>query len=289
MYIQWFPGHMTKALRMIEENLKVIDVVGYVLDARAPFSCFNPAFKKITEGKPCVFILNKADLADEHVTAQWERYFSKQGLSVVKTVSTQTGTTAVVKNAFSDAKKKTVERFAAKGVYRSTRAMILGVPNCGKSTLINALSGKKNAIVGNKPGVTKGKQWIRLEDGLELLDTPGTLWNKFENQAIAENLLFIGSISETVVDSVESACVLLNKLKKNYGEAVMLRYGLDSSDMGLSSGELLEKIAIRRGCLAKGDVDLLRAAKLVYGEFKNGKIGRITLESPIDYGLKNYD
>ena len=183
MYIQWFPGHMTKALRMIEENIKLIDVVGYLLDARAPFSCFNPSFKKLIGDKPCVFILNKTDLADDNATREWEEYFSKQGMSVVKVISTQTNTTAVVKSAFANIRKKTIEKFASKGVFRPTRAMILGVPNCGKSTLINSLSGKKNAIVGDKPGVTKGKQWIRLEEGLELLDTPGTLWNKFENQA----------------------------------------------------------------------------------------------------------
>lgn len=285
MYIQWFPGHMTKALRMIEENMKVIDVVGYLLDARAPFSCFNPAFKKVIGDKPCVFILNKADLADEKVTKEWERYFSKQGLSVVKVVSTQTNTTAVVKTAFSAARKKAIERFASKGVFRATRAMILGVPNSGKSTLINALSGKKNAIVGNKPGVTKGKQWIRLEEGLELLDTPGTLWNKFENQTIAENLLFVGSISDAVVDTVEAACILLDKLKKNYIGLVSNRYGLSEGEARLPSNELLEKIAVKRGCLSRGGVDLLRAANLVCGEFKNGKIGRITLETPKDYNL----
>lgn len=288
MYIQWFPGHMTKALRMIEENIKLIDVVGYVLDARAPFSCFNPAFKKIIGDKPCVFILNKTDLADDKITVEWEKYFSNQGMSVVKVVSTQTNTTSVVKSAFANIRKKTIEKFASKGVFRPTRVMILGVPNCGKSTLINSLSGKKNTIVGDKPGVTKGKQWIRLEEGLELLDTPGTLWNKFENQNIAQNLLFVGSISDAVVDMIEASQVLLTRLIDKYSYLLIQRFNLQKEDLILSSDKLLERIALNRGCLAKGGVDLLRAASIVCDEFKKGKIGKITLETLRDYEL-DYD
>ncbi len=285
MYIQWFPGHMTKALRMIEENIKLIDVVGYLLDARAPFSCFNPSFKKLIGDKPCVFILNKTDLADDNATREWEEYFSKQGMSVVKVISTQTNTTAVVKSAFANIRKKTIEKFASKGVFRPTRAMILGVPNCGKSTLINSLSGKKNAIVGDKPGVTKGKQWIRLEEGLELLDTPGTLWNKFENQNIAQNLLFVGSINEAVVDTVEASQYLLAKLVERYPHLLIKRFNLQKEDLVFSTEKLLEKIALNRGCLAKGGVDLLRASTIVCDEFKKGKIGKITLETLKDYNL----
>jgi len=286
VYIQWFPGHMTKALRMIDENIKLIDVVGYLLDARAPFSCFNPAFKKILNDKPCVFILNKTDLADDKITAKWESYFSKQGMSVVKVVSTQTNTTSIVKTSFAGVHKKNLERFAAKGVYRPTRAIILGVPNCGKSTLINSLSGKKNAIVGDKPGVTKGKQWIRLAEGLELLDTPGTLWNKFEDQTIAQNLLFIGSINESIVDIVEASCILIEKLKIRYPEKLITRYKLLDEDLSMDAIDILKKVGKNRGCMQKGDVDTLRVATLICDEFKKGKMGKITLETPEDYNLK---
>ena len=276
---------MTKALRMIEENMKLIDVVGYLLDARAPFSCFNPAFKKVIGAKPCVFILNKTDLADDKTTSKWEKYFSSQGLSVVKVISTQTNTTAIVKSAFAGVHKKNLEKFALKGVYRPTRAMILGVPNCGKSTLINALSGKRNAIVGDKPGVTKGKQWIRLAEGLELLDTPGTLWNKFEDQTIAQNLLFVGSINDAVVDVVEASCVLLDRLIRRYSETLKSRYKLTSQDLILPTMEILNRIGKNRGCLLKGEIDTLRVASLVCDEFKKGKLGKITLETPEDYNL----
>ena len=276
---------MTKALRMMDENMKLIDVVGYLLDARAPFSCFNPAFKKLIGDKPCVFILNKADLADETITKKWEKYFSSKGLAVVKVVSTQSNTTSIVKSAFDGVHKKNLERFTAKGIYRPTRAMILGVPNSGKSTLINALSGKKNAIVGNKPGVTKGKQWIRLAEGLELMDTPGTLWNKFEDQTIAQNLLFIGTINDAVVDMVEASCILIDKLVKRYPKLLMARYKLTEQDLTLPPYELLQTIGKNRGCLLKGEVDILRVASLVWVEFKSGKIGTITLETPEDYNL----
>ena len=206
-------------------------------------------------------------------------------MSVVKVISTQTNTTAVVKSAFANIRKKTIEKFASKGVFRPTRAMILGVPNCGKSTLINSLSGKKNAIVGDKPGVTKGKQWIRLEEGLELLDTPGTLWNKFENQNIAQNLLFVGSINEAVVDTVEASQYLLAKLVERYPHLLIKRFNLQKEDLVFSTEKLLEKIALNRGCLAKGGVDLLRASTIVCDEFKKGKIGKITLETLKDYNL----
>ncbi len=284
MYIQWFPGHMTKALRLIEENITNIDVVGYVLDARAPFACFNPAFDKILKDLPCVFVLNKCDLADDTVTAKWISYFKSIGMDAITVSIDKHSSVNLIKSSFAAAPKKSIERLKARGVYRATRAMIVGVPNCGKSTIINTLSGKKSTLVGDKPGVTKGKQWIRLDEGLELLDTPGTLWSKFEDQNIAQNLLFIGSISDAVVDIIEGAQLLLAKLIALYPHLLAKRFKLELEALKNSPAWLLEEIAKKRGCLIKGQPDLTRAAFLTLDEFKKGKIGKITLEIPADYG-----
>ncbi len=285
MYIQWFPGHMTKALRLIEKNIANIDVIGYVVDARAPFACFNPAFDKILKDLPCVFIINKCDLADDEKTEKWLTYFKSIGKDALEVSKENPHLINFIKASFANTYKKNLERLKARGVYRPTRAMIVGVPNCGKSTIINSLSGKKSTSVGDKPGVTKGKQWIRLEEGLELLDTPGTLWSKFEDQTIATNLLFIGSISDNVVDIIQAAQLLLEKLNVLYPQLLAERFKLDNLTLKNSSVKILVEIAKKRGCLAKGQPDLTRAANLILGEFRKGKIGKITLEMPADYGM----
>jgi ribosome biogenesis GTPase A len=259
-------------------------VVGYVLDARAPFACFNPAFDTIIKDLPCVFILNKCDLADDTKTAEWISYFKSIGMDALAVSTDKHSSVNLIKTAFANAPKKSLERLKAKGVYRAIRAMIVGVPNCGKSTIINSLSGKKSALVGDKPGITKGKQWIRLTEGLELLDTPGTLWSKFEDQNIAQNLLFVGSISDNIIDKNEAAQLLIAKLAALYPSFLAKRFKLELNTLKNSPTSVLEEIAKKRGCLIKGQPDVLRAAVIVLDEFKKGKIGKITLETPSDYG-----
>ena len=278
MHIQWFPGHMTKSLRMMEESVKVVDAIGYVLDCRAPFSCFNPAFGQYTEKKPCVFLLNKSDLADEKTTDRWLAYFASKGDKAIALNANEKGCAKQVVKAFDSLEMKNVLRLRQKGVVRPVRIMIIGVPNSGKSSIINLLSGRKSAVTGNKPGVTRGKQWIRLGDGLELLDTPGTLWSRFENQCVAQNLFFIGSIIDNVVDLCEGGQALLDRLTEVAPDALKNRYKLTDGD--LRDEGLMDKICIKRGCLNKGEPDRERCAAAIIDDFRKGRMGRVSLEAP---------
>ncbi len=280
MSVQWFPGHMTKALRMMEENAKVVDAVGYVLDARAPLACFNPSFQKIVGNKPCVFILNKCDLADPCKIDAWCNYFKLRGEKFVKVTATASAEAAKITAAFESATAQIREKNQKKGVFKPVRCMILGVPNCGKSTLINCLSGRKTVVTGDKPGVTKGKQWVRLKNGLELLDTPGTLWPKFDDERLAFELCFIGSIKDDVVDLLEISHNLLQVLAEKYPSALCERYKID---IGTDSTQIFRQIAQKRGFLLRGgDIDDERCAKAILDDFRKGKMGRITLDSPND-------
>ena len=200
MVIQWFPGHMTKALRMMEKEIKVVDAIIYVLDARAPFSCVNPKLNALVEGKPIIYVLNKCDIANEEATKNWQQYFRNISGECITLNSTESGTAKKVEFAIKNALNEKIERLKQKGVNAILRAMVLGVPNSGKSTLINNLCGQGKTITGNKPGVTKGKQWVKIASGIELLDTPGTLWPAFDNNQVAHNLAYIGSIKEEVLD-----------------------------------------------------------------------------------------
>ncbi len=275
MRIQWFPGHMTKAVRLIEENLKLVDTVGYVLDARAPSACFNPIFDGLTKGKSAVYILNKCDLADPVKTRSFADNLKNQGKTVVCVSAINASAVKTLIEAFMSAEYDRIEKFRAKGIKRPVRAMIIGVPNCGKSTVINALSGKKKAVTGDKPGVTKGKQWVRLADGLELLDTPGTLWGKIEDEVSARRLCYIGSIKDDVVDVCELAPLLLSDLNEAYPKELASRYGADFSNM--SGNEILSEICKKRGYSVKGgEPDTLRGAKATLDDFRKGKIGRIS-------------
>lgn len=281
MTIQWFPGHMTKALRMMEENVKIVDAIGYVLDARAPASCFNPSFNKIIGNKPCVFILNKCDLADAAKVEEWCRYFREYGLPFVKVTATASSEASKISSAFAALTVHLREKFSAKGIFKPVRCLIIGVPNCGKSTLINCLSGRKTVITGDKPGVTKGKQWVRLQSGLELLDTPGTLWPKFENEQIASRLCFIGSVKDDVVDLYEVSNLLLAELSAQYPQNLVERYKISLE--GKTVSELFEDIATKRGFLLRGgEIDYERCSKAILDDFRKGKIGKITLDLPKD-------
>lgn len=281
MTIQWFPGHMTKALRMMEENVKIVDAVGYVLDARAPASCFNPSFNKIVGNKPCLFVLNKCDLADPVKLDKWCDYFKANGIPFVKATATASSEAGKIANGFAEITADLRAKYKAKGVFKPVRCLIIGVPNCGKSTLINCLSGRRAVITGDKPGVTKGKQWVRLGSGLELLDTPGTLWPKFEEERIAAHLCFVGSIKDDIVDLYVVSNMLLSELMALYPQNLTERYKIDF--VGKSALQVFEQIAIKRGFLLRGgEIDCERCAKALLDDFRKGKIGKITLDLPED-------
>lgn len=284
MTIQWFPGHMTKALRMMEENVKIIDAIGYVLDARAPASCFNPSFSKIVGDKPCLFILNKCDLADPIKVGKWCDYFKSNNLAYVKVTATASAEASKIANGFADITSNLRAKYKAKGIFKPIRCLIIGVPNCGKSTLINCLSGRKAVMTGDKPGVTKGKQWVRLASGLELLDTPGTLWPKFDNELVASRLCFIGSIKDDVVDIYEVSSLLIKELIEQYPQMLSERFKITVGERSVL--EIFEEIAFKRGFLLRGgEADYERCSKAILDDFRKGKIGRITLDLPDDISL----
>ena len=275
MSIQWFPGHMTKALRMMQDNVKIVDAIGYVLDARAPAACFNPSFEKIVGNKPCVFILNKCDLADNAKVDKWCAYLKQRG-NKVATASAEAGK---ITSAFEEITLPLREKQRQKGVFKPVRCLILGVPNCGKSTIINCLSGRKTVITGDKPGVTKGKQWVRLKTGLELLDTPGTLWPKFDEEKLAYELCFVGSIKDDVVDLTDVALHLIGQLAQLYPQNLSDRYKIETQ--GKTSQEIFDVIAQKRGFLLRGgEIDVERCSKAVLDDFRKGKMGKITLDLP---------
>ncbi len=280
MHIHWFPGHMTKALRLMEENVKAVDAVIYLLDARAPFSCINSSFDGIIGDKPVLYVLNKIDLADKKKTDKWLANFASEGKSAVAVDSTASYAARTVNDAVKKLENKKAAKFDAKGVRIPTRIMVLGVPNSGKSTLINTLCGKKSAITGNKPGVTRGKQWVRLQNGMELMDTPGTLYPDFSDQSKAAKLAFIGSIRDEVVDIIELAKELAVELANLYPAEFSSKYSL--SDMS-NADIVLTDICRKRGFLVRGgELDEERGAKALIDDFRKGRICGVTFEEPHD-------
>ncbi len=281
MNYQWYPGHMTKARRMMEENIKLIDLVIEVVDSRIPFSSRNPDIDNLAKNKSRIILLNKSDLSDESVNKQWIEYFTKKGFYVLK-INSRTGMGIKQMNAtVAEACKEKIERDKRKGILnRPVRAMVVGIPNVGKSTFINSYAGKACTKTGNKPGVTKGKQWIRLNKNIELLDTPGILWPKFEDQAVGLKLAMIGSMNDEVLDVGELALETVKFIKNNYPECINKRYNVDESKEVL---EIMDDIAARRGCLKKGaEVDYEKLAGIILEDFRSGRIGQFTLEKPSD-------
>ena len=277
MNYQWYPGHMTKAKRMMQENIKLIDLVIELVDARVPLSSRNPDIDELGKQKSRLILLNKADLADSAENEKWMAYFQGKGYFVVK-VNSRTGEgLKAINQTVQDACREKIERDIKRGIKnRPVRAMVVGIPNVGKSTFINSYAGKACAKTGNKPGVTKGKQWIRLNKNLELLDTPGILWPKFEDQKVGMRLAMIGSINDEILNTEELALQLIAFLKERYAGVLNRRYGCEENHSGL---EMLEAIAKSRGCLLKGqELDLAKAAGILLDDFRSGKIGRITLE-----------
>ena len=275
--IQWFPGHMTKTLRQMEKEIRNVDCVLQLLDARIPLSSLNPEIERITASKPHLYLLNKADLADPALTKQWIAYFKSAGAGCMEISSKQQGSRGAVKGMIEKELSELLARRASKGMAGARiRVMVVGIPNVGKSTFINSFAGRACAKTGNKPGVTKGKQWIRLNKGVELLDTPGILWPKFEDQQVGMRLAFVGSIKDDILNMEELALELIEYLRTNYRGLLAGRYQISEEGTAVS---VLEEIARVRGCLKKGEeLDYAKASTLLFDEFRSGKIGHITLE-----------
>lgn len=279
MQFHWYPGHMTKAKRMMQENIKLIDIVVELVDARIPLSSKNPDIDDLARNKFRLILLNKTDLADREATKAWEEYFKAQGFAVAK-INAQRGTgVKAINNVIMETCKEKIERDRKRGIKnRPIRAMIVGIPNVGKSTFINSFAGKACTKTGNKPGVTKGKQWIKLNKNIELLDTPGILWPKFEDQTVGLRLAMIGSIKDEIVNRSEMAIELISFLQEHYAGVLAQRYEVSEDADRVA---VLEEIAKNRNCLAKGGTyDLEKASILLLDEFRSGKIGNITLEFP---------
>lgn len=282
MNINWYPGHMKKTKELLKEQLRLVDVVYELLDARIPLSSKNPDLDGIIENKPKVIILNKIDLADPQVTSRWVEYFKTENKTVVP-VNTITGNG--IRQVIDESEKATKEKMDAlikRGRRpRPVRVMIVGVPNVGKSSLINKLAGRKSTQTGDRPGVTKGKQWIRLKGNMELLDTPGILWPKIEDSTVALNLAFTGAIKDEIMDTETLAYKLLEILWKDYRDMVIERYKVEDNYDTII--ELMDCIAINRGCILKrNEIDYSRIASIILDEFRSAIIGRISLEEPLN-------
>ena len=279
--IQWFPGHMTKAQRMIEEHMKQVDAVCEILDARIPMASRNPDIDRLAGDKPRIVVLNRTDLADPKATVRWRAAFQRQGMTVLETDSRSgkgvNGFAGAVRTALRDK----IEAYAAKGqVGRPMRVMVLGIPNVGKSTFINKVARRKAAAAGDRPGVTRGKQWITLNGGILLLDTPGILWPKFESPEVGYSLAWTGAINDNILDVELVACRLLERLRELYPGAIEARYKF-TPDPEAPGYELLEAAARKRGFLISGgEVNTERMAHVLLDEFREGKLGRMTLERP---------
>jgi len=278
MDIQWYPGHMTRAKRQMQEDVKLVDMVIELLDARAPYASRNPDIDGLAKNKARLVILNKADLADESRNREWKEYFESQSAGVILADARKASTLKRIQSLTQEVCREKLERDARKGIKnRPVRAMVVGIPNVGKSTFINSYAGKAVAKTGNRPGVTKGRQWIRMGKNLELLDTPGILWPKFDDQHVGKVLSMIGTINDNILDLEELAADLITFLKEDYPGILNARY--DLSEEG-TAAEILYSLGEKRGCIMKGgEVSYSKAAALLIDEFRSGKLGRITLET----------
>lgn len=278
MNIQWYPGHMTKAKRAMKEDIKLIDLVIELVDARVPLGSRNPDIDELAKGKGRIILLNKADLADERYNEKWSAWFKEKGFYVIKVNARSGMGLRQIQPMVQKACREKIERDRKRGILnRPVRTMVVGIPNVGKSTFINSFAGKACTKTGNKPGVTKGNQWIRLSKTLELLDTPGILWPRFEDQEIGLMLAFIGSINDEIIDKEELAVELLKFLLEFYKNDLEERYGIETED----PYEALMQVAKLRSCRLKGnELDTKKAANLLLDDFRSGKLGRITLQFP---------
>lgn len=288
----WYPGHMTKAKRMMEENISLIDLVIEIVDARVPMSSRNPDIDSLAANKARIILLNKADLADDSITNQWIAYFNSKNIYCLKLNSRDNSGVKQVNNLIQMACANKLERDKQRGIMnRTIKAMVVGIPNVGKSTFINSFAGKASAKTGNKPGVTKGKQWIKLGKNVEMLDTPGILWPRFESQEVGMRLAMIGSINDNILNIEELAIDTINYVYNNYPDNIIERYNLDKAAIAASYDEksinpdnsialyIMEQAAIKRGCIKKGNaIDYEKASNIILDDFRSGRLGRITLE-----------
>ena len=280
MNIQWYPGHMTKTRRQIEADLKQVDAVCEIVDARIPVSSRNPDIDAICGDKPRIVILNRMDLADPAATRIWVEHFRKKGMAAVPTDCKSRRGISDFEPAVRSVLQEKIQRNAARGMNRPLRVMIVGIPNVGKSTLINQISGRKGAKAENRPGVTRGKQWVTVNNGLLLLDTPGILWPRFDDPQVGMMLAYTGAVKEGVIDIEELACFLMELLWRRYPQAVRDRYGIDMPE-DAKGYELLEAAGRKRGFLvARGEINTERMAKVLLDEYRGGKLGKFTLEIP---------
>lgn len=281
MNINWYPGHMKKTKELLQDNLKAVDIVIELLDARIPLSSKNPTIDRIINEKPRMVLMNKSDLASAEVNEMWRNYFESQNIPVLFINATYNTGTDKILDAIRDILKEKLDRRKTRGIQNTTvRAMIVGIPNVGKSTLINSLSGKKGAKTGNTPGVTRCKQWIKLKGNIDLLDTPGILWPKFEDKKVALNLAFTGAIKDEVLDRETLALKLVEKLMKFDYKLLENRYNIEINE-DHTALEVMEMIAVKRGCIIRGgEPDYTRVSAVILDEFRKGTIGRVTLDYP---------
>lgn len=294
MNYQWYPGHMTKAKRMMEENIKLIDLVIEIVDARIPISSRNPDIDSLAVNKARIILLNKSDLADDKITNQWINYFNENNIYCLKLNARNNSGIKQVNGLIMTACADKIERNKQRGILnRPIRAMVVGIPNVGKSTFINSYAGKASAKTGNKPGVTKGKQWIKLNKNVELLDTPGILWPKFDNQEVGKRLAMIGSMNDEILNVEELAIDTIKYIYSEYSDNVIERYGLDKEKTAASYDEnainpdnsvalyIMEQAAVKRGCIKKGNnIDYEKISNIILDDFRSGRLGRISLETP---------
>ena len=283
MDIQWYPGHMTKTRRQMTEDLKLVDLVAEVIDARIPLSSRNPDIDDIVGAKPRLIVFNRADQADPQLTKTWMAWFKAKGYAVLETDSKNGAGVGQFSAVIKEALRAQIARWREKGqVGRPVRVMVVGVPNVGKSTFINKVAKRKSAKAGDRPGVTRGKQWVAVDSGLDLLDTPGILWPKFEDQEVGRRLAYTGAVKDEIMDAEALACSLFLLLAQRYPDALLERYKIAGGD-GMEGWEILELAARKRGFLMSGGaVDTERMAKVLLDEFRGGKLGRFTLEVPTE-------
>lgn len=282
MIIQWYPGHMDKALREMQGVMKLVDAVIYVLDSRAPYSCINPKYKEIIGNKPAIITLNKADLVQDSELKNWEHLFEKNGYEVVSLNSTVTNATKMLLMKAEKLLAEKINKNKAKGIHLPIRMMVIGVPNCGKSTLINNVCANKKAVTGDKAGVTRSNQWVKIGGDYELLDTPGTLWPSFKNNKVARNLAYIGSIKDDVLDIEELAFAFIDDLRVKFFENLVERYSLKCSN-DCETIEIFDEICLNRNFKIRGnEIDYTRGAKAIIDDFRKGRLGKIILDDLTD-------